>query len=319
MPRKTSTPTTTHERPSSFISLLSGWAQQGLESFFATQRVLVDLAMRQNSSAMKTIREGLSESEAKDSPMKILTEIVVEGTSNFVEAQRILLDMAQQENEIVMNGVKERVGKYSSAVAMTNIIRRSIDTFVDMQQNFLSLANKRTQAWLQNSEDGKGRDVDSLVRLASEAMDEFVTAQEKFFDVISEETSVEGEKEHAGRKPSRTELTKLGREAADAFIDAQKKLLDLAGQQVNVSMQAAKRASEMRMPIRLMPMADIAGEGVKSFVDAEKALVNSMMKSRTHAKHAKEDVKETAKTRHAKPRARRTKAAPRAKAAAAEV
>src|SRR5208283_3980651 len=119
-------------------------------------------------------------SEAKDSPMKILTEIVVEGTSNFVEAQRILLDLAQQEDEIVMNGLKERVGEHSSAAAMTNIIRRSIDTFVEMQQNFLSLANKRTQSWLQNSEDGKGKDVNSLVGLASEAMDEFVTAQEKF-------------------------------------------------------------------------------------------------------------------------------------------
>ena len=37
---------------------------------------------------------------------------------------------------------------------MTNVLRRSIDTFVEMQQNFLSLANKTTQGWLQ-SEDGK--------------------------------------------------------------------------------------------------------------------------------------------------------------------
>ena len=107
---------TTHERPSSFVSLLSGWVQQGLESFFATQRILVDLATPEHGNAIKTIREGLSESEEKDTPVKILTEIAVEGTANFVEAQRILLDLAQQENEIVMNGVKERVDKYATAV-----------------------------------------------------------------------------------------------------------------------------------------------------------------------------------------------------------
>ena len=67
MPKESSEPVSNHERPSSFVSLLSGWVQQGLESFFATQRILVDLAMRQNTNAMKTIREGLSESEAKDS------------------------------------------------------------------------------------------------------------------------------------------------------------------------------------------------------------------------------------------------------------
>ena len=267
----------TQERASSFVSLLSGWVQQGLESFLATQRILVDLAMRQNTNAMKTIRERLSESEEKDGAMKIITEIAVEGTANFVEAQRILLDLAQQENEIVMNGVKERVSQYGAAVALTNVLRRSIDTFVETQQNFLVLANKRTQGWLQ-SQDAKEKA--GLAELASEAMEEFVAAQKKFLDVVSEETSSDGKNEHGGKKVSKTELAKLGRDAADSFIEAQKKLLDLAGQQLNVSMQSASRAFEMKLPFRLLPMADIAGEGVKSFVDAEKALVDSMMKSR---------------------------------------
>jgi hypothetical protein len=312
MPRKSSQPVSTHERPSTFVSLLSGWMQQGLESFFATQRILVDLAMRQNTNAMKTIREKLSDSEAKDTPLKVLAEVAVEGTANFVEAQRILLDLAQQENDIVMNGVKERVGEYGSAVAFTNIIRRSIDNFVEMQQNFLVLANRRTQGWLQ---DGAGKDA-GLVGLASEAMDEFVTAQEKFFDMISEETKGEGEK---GRKVAKTELVKLAREAADSFIDAQKKLLDLAGQQVNVNLQSAGRTFDMKSPIQLMPMADIAGEGVKSFVDAEKALVDSMMKSRTHTRaNAKEHAKVAPKARRAKPAAHRKARAKAASAGAVE-
>jgi hypothetical protein len=276
-------PSATHERPSSFVSLLSGWAEQGLESFFTTQRILVDLAMRQNTSAMKTFTEGMNSSEAKDKdgPVKILTEVAVEGTANYIEGQRVLLDLAQQENEIVMEGLKERLGGYDSAVAMTNVIRRSIDTFVEMQQNFLVLASKRTQGWLQKSEDGKAKDA-SLVGIANEVMDEFVTAQQKFFDIVSEETKAEEgvKKEHAGRKPHKAEIASLGREAADSVIDAQKKLLDLVGQQVNVNMQAASRAFDLKMPIRLLPMADMAGESVKSFVDAEKALLKSMSKSR---------------------------------------
>ena len=54
MAKESNGPSANHERPSSFVSLLSGWAQQGLESFFATQRILVDLAMRQNTNAMKS-------------------------------------------------------------------------------------------------------------------------------------------------------------------------------------------------------------------------------------------------------------------------
>lgn len=301
------------ERASSFVSLLSGWVQQGLESFLATQRILVDLAMRQNTSAMKSIREKLSESEEKDGAIKIITEIAVEGTANFVEAQRILLDLVQQENDIVLNGVKERVGQYGAAVAMTNVLRRSIDTFVEMQQNFLTLANKRAQGWLQSRDAKDAKEKAGLVELANEAMEEFVAAQKKFLDVVSEETSSDGKKEHGGKKVSKTELAKLGRDAADSFIEAQKKLLDLAGQQLNVSMQSASRAFEMKLPFRLLPMADIAGEGVKSFVDAEKALVESMMKSRNHEKAAAKPAHKAAK----RP-ARRAKA-PASKAAKAAV
>src|SRR5512142_270121 len=94
-------------RPSSFVSLLSGWVQQAMESFFATQRILIDVAMRQNATTMKTMRESISHPD--HSPAAILSELALEGTSNFVEAQRILLDLADKENELFMNGVRERV------------------------------------------------------------------------------------------------------------------------------------------------------------------------------------------------------------------
>ena len=47
-------------RESSFVNLLSGWVQQGVENFFATQRILVDLAMRQNGTLVDVLREKLT-------------------------------------------------------------------------------------------------------------------------------------------------------------------------------------------------------------------------------------------------------------------
>src|SRR5438270_6603034 len=91
-----SAPPAHYGAPPTFVSLLSGWVQQGVESFFATQRILVDIAMRQNSAATKTIREGIFDPD--HSPVTILTDLAMEGTSSFVEAQKILLHLAQQEN-----------------------------------------------------------------------------------------------------------------------------------------------------------------------------------------------------------------------------
>jgi len=272
-------PAVAHNRPSSFLSLLTGWVQQGVESFFATQRILVDVAMRQNAMAMKSLREGVS--DAQHSSVAILTDLAVEGTSTFIEAQRILLSLVQQENELLLNGVKERVGS-APAVAATDFLRRSIDNFIAMQQDFLKITSKQTVGWLESVKAGKAAQGTHLVDLAREGMETFVHAQKKFLDLIAQEATkaTSGKPELAGKKAHKTELAKLAREATNSLVDAQKKLLDVVGHQMNVNLKAATHTMELLSPARLLPMANITGEGVKSFVSAEKNLIESMIKPR---------------------------------------
>ena len=92
----------THSGESSFVSLLSGWAQQGVQSFFATQRILLDLAMRQNASLMHSLRQQLS--DPHHSPTAILSEVTAEAIANFIEGQKILLELGQEQNEMLMTG-----------------------------------------------------------------------------------------------------------------------------------------------------------------------------------------------------------------------
>jgi len=285
MPRNTK-PGPIHVNPSSFLTLLSGWVQQGVENLFATERVLVDLAMRKTADAMKSMRDGVSAPE--NSPVAILTELAVEGTSSFVEAQRILLNLAQHENDIVMGGLKERVSASVPATATTDLVRRTVDTFLDMHREFLKITSKQTMDWLQQASKGKVGGTHT-VDLAREAMGAFVDAQKKFLDVVAQETTrlTSGRSEKAAHAVKKTELAKLAREASGAFIEMQKKMLDIAGQQMNVNLKAATRALEVIKPFRLLPMANITGEGVKRFVDAEQALIGSMIKPRVTKRHVK--------------------------------
>lgn len=309
----------TQPRPSSFVSLLSGWVQQAMESFFATQRILIDVAMRQNASTMKAMRESFTDPE--HSPASILTELAVEGTSNFIEAQRILLDLAQEENDILMSGLKDRVGGSNTATAMTNLMRRSVDNFVAMQQEFLTIASKQTHGWLHDTKAGKPYDRNRLIDLAREGMENFVHTQKKLLDVIAEETTrvSSGKKDERSRPAKKTEIAALARDSANAMISAQKKLLDVAAQQMKVNLQSATKATDVAMPFRL-PIAKLTGEGVQSFVDAEKALIDSMMKSR-QAKPGEtlhERPMRTVRVKRTKVKAaRRPKVAAKAKTAAA--
>ncbi len=227
-----------------------------------------------------------SKSNDEHSPLAILTELAVEGTSSLVEAQRALLDLAQQENDIILNGVKERVTGFFPAVAMTDLVRRSLDTLIGMQQELLTSTSKQTLQWLQSEKEAKGKRATHLVDFAREGVETFARTQKKFLELVAEEAekATKGKPEHEeSNAAKKTELAHLGREAGTAFIEAQKRLLDVMGQQINVNLDATTRAVTMMSPSRLVPVASRTREGVRDFVNAETSLIGSIIKPKKTA------------------------------------
>ena len=246
--------TTKTKTPDSFqgailFSSLSGWAQHGVQSFFATPRSLLDLAMRQNTNVMHFLRQQLS--DPHHSPRAVLSEMAGESMTNFNEAQKVLLDLSKQQNEILMTAVKERIGEGPAAHATADLLRRSVDTFIHMQEEFLKIAGKQTHIWVEAAKAGKplpGRA--PLVALAREGMENFAKAQKQFLDVIAEETAkATGGKRTAIKKIKKTELSKLARQAAELFINTQEKMVELAGKQMNANVKTAGKTLELLRPL----------------------------------------------------------------------
>src|ERR1700690_305782 len=212
----------THPGESSFVSVVSGWAQQGVQSFFATQRVLLDLAMRQNANVMQALRQQLT--DPHHSPTALLSEVAGEGMTNFIEGQKVLLDLGKQQNEILMTAVKDRVGAQPAAHAITDLLRRSVETFIHMQEEFLKIAGKQTHSWVEAAKAGKPYQSELLAELAREGMESFVKAQKQFMDVVAEETAKATGAKHSNgaKKMKKTELAALARQATESFIDAQR-------------------------------------------------------------------------------------------------
>jgi hypothetical protein len=294
----------THPNQPSLISVLSGWAQQGAQTFFATQRILLDLAMRQNANVMHVLREQLSDPHR--SPTTILSEMAGEGMENFLEGQRVLLDLGKQQNEILTTSVKERIGECPRRHAAIDLLRRSVDTFIDMQQEFLKIAGKQKHLWMEAAKSRKAYQPEHAVDLAREGMENFVKAQKKFLDVVAEETSnaMSGKPANGARKGKKTELSEVARKATESFIDAQKKLVDVAGQQMNAYVKTAGQTVDLMQPLPFVPLGELARETVKSYVDAQRSLMEAVMRQGNGHAHA-------AKTEHrAKRPARATRKAP---------
>jgi hypothetical protein len=290
-------------RESSFVNLLSGWVQQGVENFFATQRILVDLAMRQNGTVVDVMREKLIAPDF--CPVAVAKEFAAEGLANFIEGQKLLLGLAQRENEILATGVKERVGGFVVSDALIETIHRSVDTFMEMHMEYLKSASKQVHGRLAAAKADEEYKGDGVVELAREGLENFVQAQKKLLQIIAEETSkVTGSMELTMSKAKKTELTKLTGEAADLFIDAQKKLMDVAARQIHVSLKAAGHAAKMIPAVPYREIPELTREGFRSFVEAEKAVIDSVTK-RPEAKRAPVKGARRVKkaTRASKPRA----------------
>jgi hypothetical protein len=274
-------------RQPSAISMLTGWLRQGTEGFFASQRILMDLVMRQNAETFSAIQGRFG--EARKIAGTAATEMAGEGTSNFIAAQRVLLNLAQRQNEILTTMVKERTGGWAPIDAVTGLVSRGIDTFVGMQQHFLTMMARQADEWIDSAKSGEPFEGIHLVAMARESMENFVRSQKKFLDVLAEETAnATGKgtngKAHSGAK--KTELTELARQSAEAYIDAQKKLLDVAAQQLKVNAKTAREAIGALNPLPMETLGGLARHTVDGFVESQEALINLVVKAPRQAPKA---------------------------------
>jgi hypothetical protein len=196
----------------------------------------------------------------------------------------VLLHLAQRQNEIVMTGIKERIGIAPPVAAMTDLVRRSVDNFIDMQQHFLTLAAKETDVWIDATKSGQVFSGLDMAEVAREGLESFVRSQKKFLDVVAEETSnaIEGVTNGNGEQ---TEMAELARQGAEAFIDAQKKLLDVAAQQMEVSLKAARETVEAINPFQPVALGYLTRQAVDTFVSAQKSLLDLMTKPAKAEEH----------------------------------
>lgn len=264
-----------HAESFPLLSLLSGWAQQGVKTVFATQQAMVDVALHQARGAMKAVETGVS--SPAHCPATIMADLITETVQNFIGMQRILLTLAQQESEVVMSGMWERMRGSMPAAAVLDSVRRSVAALVDMQRVFLHIASEQAGKWRESMKTGE-YSASSMMEAARLAMGEVVHTYQKLLKVLAEEAEIAGTGRPAGRKVKKAELSGMVREAMDAFLGAQKKLLDVAGQQMSVGMQAASRGMGAISPTRLIAFTELARDGVTNFVEMEKSILDAMIK-----------------------------------------
>ena len=295
---------------------LASWVRQGVESFAAAQRILLDLTAQQNALAIGVIRERFNLPRIR--PVASLIDMANQAITGLAGAGDILLDLAAGETAVAVDGVKEvlRLGTVGGTVA--DLVRHRTVTLIEMQRRLLDGVAAQMKEVAAAYEEGKGLTGGaSIGELARRAMEGFVETEKKFLDLVSEEVNAATEPGRpAARKAFRDRskvLTQLARDGVEKYIDAQKELLEFAIQQFGTTngKSAGERAEAARAAKEEVrtSFAELTRKSVKNFVNAEKSLLEVAVKP------AKRTVK-TGKGATKAQRKTRTRKAAAAKAAA---
>jgi hypothetical protein len=258
---------------------LLAWARQGIESFVAAQKIVLDLAAQENALLFGMVREHLGKAPLR--PDTMLAGMADKGVKNFTTAGKILLDLAAGETALVVDGVKDGLRLPLVAGAAADVLRHRMDTLIGLQKRLLDAAAEETHAVAESYQQGHGVVAGAKVaELARRGIEAFVESEKKFLDLASHEVTAatNGGKPSAKPRERMEVLTKLARESAEKYMDAQKRLLELAIEELEMVGKAkGEHKVAVRKPLQ-RSWGELTEKSVKNLVAAEKSLLDLAIK-----------------------------------------
>ena len=291
-------------------SLMASWARQGVQSFVAAQKIIMDLAAQENALLIGMLRERLSKPGGQFRASMV--GVAEKGVKNLASAGKILLDFAADETALTVDGVKEALRLPAPAGAMAEVVRHRVGTFVEMQKSLLDVAADQVHAMAESYREGeKLITAAHVAELARRGIEGFVENEEKFLDLASQEVSVAAKGERRGGKAPRERmevLTEMAREGGEKYIAMQKKLLELAIEQFEQTAKATKEHKDgSSKEAAHSAWGELTEKSMHNFVAAEKSLLNLAV--RPNRGVARETGKAGPRARGSRVRAKTRKAA----------
>jgi hypothetical protein len=263
------------------ISVLTGWARQGVQSFVAAQKILVDLAAQENALLSGMARNRLSNPGFR--PGVSMVGIAETGVNNIASVGKILLDLAADETALVVDGVKEGLRLPAAAGAMAEVVRHRVDTLIEMHKRLLDATTQQMHRVAESYREGKGALAAAhLVEIAPRGIEGLVESEKKFLNLAVQEfsTATKGNK-RTGKSPrGRMEiLTNVVREGGEKYIETQKKVLELVIDQLEAAAKSGHERKEGSRKEMQPLLGELSEKSVKNFVAAEKSLLDLATKS----------------------------------------
>jgi hypothetical protein len=198
---------------------------KSVQNFMEAQRVLLDIAARENHIIVDGLRPGFS-----GTPAEGLAEVVRRGIDNFIAAQKLFLDQFEEHTEGTIADYK--AGKGFDKDRLAELAKAGVKDFLDSQKRFIGIIEDEMISDKKRAQIDPAKRVD-MFAMAQHSVDALVEAEKRLLDLVSSqvELDVKFVREVMATRPDErrtTTMPELMKKSVDSFVAAQKALVDLA-------------------------------------------------------------------------------------------
>ena len=162
-------------------------AGEGISNFIAAQRVLLNLAQRENEILTTAVKERVG----GPAPVAALTDLFSRGIDTVIGMQQHLLTLAARQTDEWIDATKS--GEPFEGLQLTALARESMETFVRSQKKFLDVLAEETAHATGKETNGKAHPAakkTELTELARQSAEAYIDAQKKLLDVATQQLKV---------------------------------------------------------------------------------------------------------------------------------
>jgi molybdenum-dependent DNA-binding transcriptional regulator ModE len=228
-------------------------AGEGISNFIAAQRVLLNLAQRQNEILTTVVKERTGGS----APVTAVTDLFSRGVDTVIGMQQHFLSLAARQADEWIDATKN--GEPFEGIHLTALARESMETFVRSQKKFLDvLAEETAHATGKGTNGHTAARKTEIAELARQSAEAYIDAQKKLLDVATQQLKVSAKTAREAINamnplPAET-LGELARHTVDGFVESQQALLNLVMKPRHQAPKA-EAAVERAKPVRKRPAA----------------------------------------------------------------
>jgi hypothetical protein len=162
-------------------------AGEGIASFIAAQRVLLNLAQREHEILTTVVKERIG----GPAPVAALTDLFSRGVDTVIGMKQHLLTLAARQTNEWIDATKS--GEPFEGLQLTALARESMETFVRSQKKFLDVLAEETAHAIGKETNGKAHPAakkTELTELARQSAEAYIDAQKKLLDVATQQLKV---------------------------------------------------------------------------------------------------------------------------------